>query len=87
MNSATGRAVAIAAMIWLGQFVTAFAQGSPFVNFETAPVHPLAISPDGKTLAVCNLPDGTVEIFDLTTPQPVRLGAIFTGIDPISARF
>src|SRR5687767_3469640 len=27
-----------------------------FVNFETAPVHPMVLGPDGRTLAVCNLP-------------------------------
>jgi hypothetical protein len=26
-----------------------------FFNFETAPVHPIALSPDGPTLVVCNL--------------------------------
>ena len=37
-----------------------------FVNFETAPVHPGALSPDGKVLAVCNLPDARVEFFEVS---------------------
>jgi DNA-binding beta-propeller fold protein YncE len=86
MNSATGKAVAIAAMIWIGQGF-AFAQPSPFVNFETPPVHPVAISADGNMLAVCNLPDSTVELFDLTAPLPRRLGIVSTGTDPVTARF
>src|SRR6185436_9483503 len=65
----------------------AFAQPSPFVNFETPPVHPVAISADGNMLAVCNLPDSTVELFDLTAPLPRRLGIVFTGTDPVTARF
>ena len=57
------------------------------MNFETAPVHPVAISPDAKTLAVCNLPDNTVELFDLTGAAPRRIGSVFTGVDPVTARF
>lgn len=82
-----GKAVAAAAMFWLGHFFVALGQGAAFVNFETAPVHPVAISPNGQLLAVCNLPDGNVELFDLTSPKPAHVGAMFTGVDPVSARF
>jgi DNA-binding beta-propeller fold protein YncE len=58
-----------------------------FVNFETTPVHPLALSPDGKTLAVCNLPAARVELFDVSGPTPRLVASVFTGIDPVSARF
>ena len=60
---------------------------SSFVNFETAPVHPVALSPDRRCLAVCNLADGRVEIFDLTTDVPVSRGSVPVGIDPVSIRF
>jgi hypothetical protein len=43
-----------------------------FVNFETAPIHPVALSPDGSTLAVCNLPDMRVEVFDVSSTVPHR---------------
>jgi len=62
-------------------------QSSSFVNFETAPVHPVAISPDGHTLAVCNLPDGRVELFGLAGALPTPLGDVPVGIDPVSLRF
>jgi YVTN family beta-propeller protein len=58
-----------------------------FVNFETAPVHPLDISPDGKLLAVCNLPDNRVELFDLEQFPPSHLGNVFVGLDPVTVRF
>jgi YVTN family beta-propeller protein len=58
-----------------------------FVNFETAPVHPLALSPDGSRLAVCNLPDGRLEVFDVTSVNPVPLGSVPVGLDPVSVRF
>src|SRR6266542_6454343 len=38
------------------------AAASSFVNFETAPIHPVALSPDHDTLAICNLPDGRIEL-------------------------
>src|ERR1051326_687687 len=81
-----GKAVAAAAMFWLGHFFAALAQGqgSAFVNFETPPVHPVAISPNGQLLAVCNLPDAAIEFFDLTSPSPRRIGAVFTGVDPVT---
>jgi YVTN family beta-propeller protein len=75
---------------WILVILTALGlsvRGENFVNFETAPMHPLALSPDGKTLAVCNLPDARVELFDVTQAKPRALGAIFTGVDPVTARF
>src|SRR6185503_3528092 len=58
-----------------------------FVNFETAPVHPIALSSDGRTLAVCNLPDGRVEFFDVSSGIPAANGNVPVGIDPVSLRF
>jgi DNA-binding beta-propeller fold protein YncE len=58
-----------------------------FVNFETAPLHALAISPDGATLAACNLPDNRVEIFDLTVNPPAHKTSVFVGLDPVTVRF
>jgi len=60
---------------------------SSFINFETAPVHPLALSPDRRILAVCNLPDGRVELFDISSGIPVHSGDVLVGIDPVSVRF
>src|SRR5580765_2184069 len=58
-----------------------------FVNFETAPVHPLALSPDRSTLVACNLADGKLEVFDVSSAHPVLLGSVAVGIDPVSVRF
>src|SRR5436305_12682963 len=58
-----------------------------FVNFETAPVHPIALGPDGRTLAVCNLPDNRVEFFDVSTGIPASTGNVPVGLDPVSVRF
>ncbi len=58
-----------------------------FFNFETAPVHPEAISPDGTKLALCNLAKGHLEIFDITSGAPVSFASIPVGIDPVSVCF
>src|SRR5580700_1710387 len=64
-----------------------FINTNNFFNWETAPVHPVALSPDGTRLVVCNLPDARVEVFDVTSGQPVSLGSIPVGIDPVTVRF
>ena len=63
------------------------ASTNSFVNFETPPVHPVALSPDGSRLAVCNLPDARLEVFDVSSGAPVWVGNVATGLDPVTARF
>ena len=58
-----------------------------FVNFETAPVHPVALSPDGSQLAVCNLADGRLELFDVSSGTAVSVGSVAVGLDPVSVRY
>src|SRR5215471_5380736 len=58
-----------------------------FFNWETAPVHPVAISPDGTKLVVCNLPDDRLEVFDITSGKPVALTNVPVGLDPVTVRF
>ena len=65
----------------LGQVST-----NSFFNWETAPVHPVALSPDGTRLAICNLPDNRLEVFGLTNGV-VSLGSVCVGLDPCSVRF
>ena len=60
---------------------------SVFVNFETAPVHPVALGPDGRTLAVGNLADGRVELFDVASGVPTAIGDVPVGVDPVSVRW
>jgi|GEM_PF-1140558 len=58
-----------------------------FANFETPPVQPVSLSPDGSRLAVCNLPDGRLELFDVTSGTALALGSVPVGMDPVSVRF
>jgi YVTN family beta-propeller protein len=58
-----------------------------FFNFENNPVHPIALSPDATRLAVCNLPDDRLEIYDVTSGAPVSLGSVTVGLEPVTIRF
>ncbi len=59
-----------------------------FVNFESPQVHPIALSPDGQTLAVCNTADDRVQIYTVQGDGGLQAGAaIRVGIDPVSVRF
>src|SRR5580698_7090174 len=77
--------MATAVLCCLGA-VTARAQFTTnnFFNFETPPVHPVALSPDGTRLALCNLPLGHLELFDIASGSPVSIASIPVGIDPVS---
>ena len=50
------------------------AAGQPsFITFESGPVRPLALSPDGTKLFALNIPDNQLEVFDVgwcVTRQP-----------------
>src|SRR5262245_56230061 len=63
----------------------AFGQGS-FVNWETAPVHPLDMTPDGTKLLLANTADNRLEIFSLTSGTPVWTASVSVGLDPVTVR-
>src|SRR5262245_40308232 len=51
-------------------------------TFETGPVRPVAMSPDGNTLFVANTPDGRLEIFTITAGGLTHTGAVPVGLEP-----
>jgi YVTN family beta-propeller protein len=61
------------------------AQGS-FYNWETPPVHPVDMTPDGTKLLVTNTADARLEVFTLGGPLPVHTLSIPVGLDPVSVR-
>ncbi|MFI5316460.1 MAG: YncE family protein, partial [Myxococcota bacterium] len=75
------------------QFVVAFlallcstfasAQGS-YTLFESGPVRPLALSPDGTTLFVCNIPDARLEIFAVDASGLTQIGSVPVGLEPVA---
>src|SRR6267142_5656996 len=58
-----------------------------FLNFETAPVHPIDLGPDHSRLAVCNLADAKLEIFDVSSGNLAPVACISVGVDPVTVRF
>ena len=75
------------ALLWEAADCHAALSMTNFFNFENNPVHPVALSPDATRLAVCNLPDDRLEIFDVTSGSPVSLGSITVGLEPVTVRF
>lgn len=59
---------------------------SPFVNFETPHVHPIAATPDNQKLLVCNTAAGTLDVFSVAGGVPQLLGSVPVGVDPVAVR-
>ncbi len=55
-----------------------------FVNWETPHVSPITVTPDGTTLALTNLPDNRIEVYDITSGLPVHIGSVPVGLDPVA---
>ncbi|MBK8231684.1 MAG: hypothetical protein IPK72_14115 [Candidatus Eisenbacteria bacterium] len=55
-------------------------------NFESPPVHPVEISPDGTRLYVAHLAGNSISVFDLAQDPPALSGQIPVGIDPVTVR-
>lgn len=66
--------------------VAAWAQ-APFINYESPQVHPVDISPDLTTLAVCNTAAARLELFNVSTGNASPIGSVPVGYDPVSVRF
>jgi DNA-binding beta-propeller fold protein YncE len=69
--------------VWI-QRVSASSSGPSFVEFESGHVRPLAISPDGNTLFAVNTPNGSLEIFDLSSGKPVFTNRVPVGLEPVA---
>ncbi len=64
----------------------AYSQGN-YVNFETVPTRPLALSPDGTTLAATDTPDNRVELFSVTGAGLAEKGSLPVGLEPVAVNF
>lgn len=61
-------------------------QEAAFQHFEARQVHPLAMTPDGMTLAAVDSTNARVTLFSLTSGTPVRVNQIPVGLEPASIR-
>ena len=73
--------------IWIALILllaaTASAQDN-YVLFESGPVRPLALSPDGTRLFLCNVPDSRLEIFAVSAEGLAHLGSVPVGLEPVA---
>src|ERR1700730_15199759 len=64
--------------------VSAASTGPSFIEFESGPVRPIAMSPNGQTLFAANTPNGTLEVFDLISGMPAFRYRIAVGLEPVA---
>jgi DNA-binding beta-propeller fold protein YncE len=72
-------------VVGLNRFhVAAASNGPAFVEFESGHVRPVAISPDATALFAVNTPNGTLEVFDLTSGEPTFKFRVPVGLEPVA---
>jgi len=75
------------ALVVLGCFAVGFvanAQALDYVLFESGPVRPVAVSADGSTLYVTNIPDNRLEIFEVSEYGLVLVDSVPVGMEPVA---
>ena len=94
--AASALLLALAQGVFLGrESVSASSAGPSFIEFESGPVRPIAMSPNGRTLFATNTPNGTLEVFDLasglppsghrvTSGLPAFRYAVAVGLEPVA---
>ena len=81
--------VRLARAAWLLCAVLALAtparsQTPSFLEFESGPVRPLALTPDGTKLLACNIPDNRLEIFSVGANGLTHLTSVPVGMEPVA---
>jgi len=77
------RWLSLALCLVLGS-LAATAQAQNYTLFESGPVRPLAMSPDGTKLFACNIPDGRLEIFAVSSGGLSLIGSVPVGLEPVA---
>jgi len=62
------------------------ASAQQFANWENPHVHPMDMTPDGTKLLAVNTADNRLEVFDVSSGRPLKLGSVPVGLDPVSVR-
>ncbi len=62
----------------------ALVQADLWVNFESGPVRPLALSNDGSRLVAVNTPDNTLEVFAAAADGLQHLHSVPVGLEPVA---
>jgi DNA-binding beta-propeller fold protein YncE len=56
----------------------------PSFDFESGPVRPVALSPDGSHLFVANTANASLDIFAVSSAGLTAEGSVFVGVDPVA---
>lgn len=75
--------LALLACAVLGAF-TLPARAVDFIEFESGPVRPIALSADGTKLYVANTPDGRLEIFSVGAGGIAKAASVQVGLEPVA---
>ncbi len=59
-------------------------QPESFLNFESGPVRPLALTPSGNLLLALNTPDNRLEVFRVGAEGLERAGETVVGLEPVA---
>jgi len=74
-------AAALAAVVLAA--APAFAQPT-YVNFDSGPVRPIAMSPDGSRVFAVNVPDNRLEVFAVSGGTLVHVDSVPVGMEPVA---
>src|ERR1044071_9372814 len=75
--------VALTALL-AAPLLTANAASPSFLTCDSGPVRPLAKSPDGTKLLATNIPNGTLEIFNITATGLTLQARVPVGLEPVA---
>ncbi len=77
-------AVAVVGLRGLAPATAQTGSADGFTNFETEPVRPLALAPDGSRLFAVNTADDRLEVFDVGAEGLSRRGEVVVGLRPVA---
>ena len=77
---------ALGAVVWISVLLLATPAAAQvrFVTFESGPVRPLAMSPDGSRLFATNTPDNQLEVFSISGGSLTHIDSIPVGMEPVA---
>ena len=81
------RSLVLCVGVGLGLSAPPASAAPSFIEFESGPVRPLALSPDGSRLVATNTPDNRLEIFNVTADGLQGTGAVSVGLEPVAVAF
>lgn len=70
-----------------GATVSANLAPESYTLFESGPVRPIALSPDGQRLAVTNIPANCLEIYGIDNDQFSLEATVMVGMEPVAVAF